>query len=102
MWSWSSCEMKTHRTSTGSTIENVLFNHSSRTSEQPVSTMTGCSPRMTREWAAKNAPEGSAAKVGINQVSAAMRWASVSSVIGIMGWFLFELSVALFTKVKLY
>ena len=41
MWSWSSCEMKTHRTSTGSTIENVLSSHSSRTSEQPVSTMTG-------------------------------------------------------------
>ena len=88
MWSWSSCEMKTHRTSTGSTTENVLSSHSSRTSEQPVSTMTGCSPRITSEWAPKNAPDGSAANVGMSQVSSAMRWASVSSVIGIMSSFL--------------
>ena len=60
MWSWSSWERKTQRTSSGSTTEKTYASHASRTSEQPVSTITGSAPRITRLLMEKKAPPGSA------------------------------------------
>jgi hypothetical protein len=44
--------MKTHRTSVGSTSENTSARNCSSFSATPVSTTTGCSPRMTIEFSA--------------------------------------------------
>jgi len=49
VWSPSSWERKIQRTSSGSTTEKTFSSHSMRCSGAPVSTMTGCCPRMTIE-----------------------------------------------------
>jgi hypothetical protein len=69
MWSWSSWLITIQRTSSGSTTENARSVHSSRTSEQPVSTITGSAPRITMLFAQMNVPSGAAAIVGITNVS---------------------------------
>ncbi len=65
MWSWSSWDTKIQRTSAGSTTEKAVASHESRTSEQPVSTITGSAPRITRLLLEKTpAPPGSASQRG--------------------------------------
>jgi hypothetical protein len=50
VWSTSSCDKKTQRTSVGSTRENTSFSHCSRLAGVPVSTIIGWAPRITIEF----------------------------------------------------
>src|SRR5829696_6750863 len=50
VWSTSSCDRKTQRTSVGSTIEKASFSHCSRLAGVPVSTIIGSAPRITIEF----------------------------------------------------
>src|SRR4051812_43971983 len=72
MWSWSSCDRKIQRTSSGSTTEKTFSSHWSRPKRTLVSMITGSVPRITALWAPRNPPAGSAARVGISQVSVAI------------------------------
>ena len=72
-WSWSSCERKTQRTSSGSTIEKAASSHSVRDSALPVSTMTGSAAVMTIEFIGTIVPGGPGTISGMTQVSGATR-----------------------------
>ena len=100
-WSWSSWESTIQRTSTGSTSEKTCSSHAARTRAEPVSTIAGSRPRITRLWAPMYAPDGSAARVGINHVSGVTGWGWVGMVAGIMGR-TFRWYVDNFIRTKLY
>ena len=83
MWSWSSWDRTIQRTSSGSTSEVTWSIHASRTRSEPVSTITGSAPRITRLCAPKKAPDGSAANVGTSQVSAVTGCGRVGRISGV-------------------
>ena len=80
MWSPSSWERNTQRTSAGSTIDDTASSHCSRCSGAPVSTTTGCSARITSEFTNTNVPGSAGTRLGIRYVSGAMRCGSATGV----------------------
>ena len=84
MWSWSSCDRKIQRTSSGSTTEKTFCSHWSRPKSTLVSMITGSAPRITALWAPRKPPAGSAARVGISQVSGVIASGVVGSSSGFM------------------
>ncbi len=88
MWSPSSWERNTQRTSAGSTTEATASSQRSRNRGAPVSTTTGCSARITIELMNTYVPGWAATRLGIRNVSGAMRCGSADGdwrVVGVHG-----------------
>ena len=65
MWSPSSWERNTQRTSAGSTSDVTASSQRSRNSGAPQSTMTGCSARITIELTNTYVPGWAATRLGM-------------------------------------
>ena len=76
MWSPSSWDRKTQRTSSGSTTVDTASSHCSRCNGAPVSTTTGSSARITKLFTYRYESGPLGTRLGINQVSSAMRCGS--------------------------
>ena len=72
--------MNTQRTSAGSTTEKTVASHASRTSEQPVSTITGSAPRITMVLAERSAAAGVGGQGRDEERVGGDGWASVGRI----------------------